>query len=230
MRENGPAAFFRATSRCFRDAIQARHGQAGLIGALCALAFDSFDKTVPALPLAPRLSCERECSGCSRLRAAATAPEILLLAHFLYGVERGAAAKSDGAAQRRDHLWNCPLVENGLCRAHKLRPLACRGLACLGALDCGKRACAADGEDNEAWPSKPHLLVRSLVQTAMMNALRYEGMSWGLYEIDAGLRFARDAPLAAREWLAGGDPLAPASAPEFDRQRAAAIFDTIDRL
>lgn len=99
-----------------------------------------------------------------------------------------------------------------------------------GALDCGKRACAADGEDNEAWPSKPHLLVRSLVQTAMMNALRYEGMSWGLYEIAAGLRIARDAPLAARVWLAGGDPLAPASAPAFDRQRAAAIFDTIDRL
>ncbi|MBL1256952.1 hypothetical protein [Methylocystis sp. Sn-Cys] len=231
MRENGPAAFFRAASRRFRDAIEARRGQAGLIGVLCAQAFESFDKTVPALPHAAGLACERECSGCSRLRAVATAPEILLLAHFLYGVERGGAAKSDDEAQRPDHPSHCPLVENRLCRAHKLRPLACRGLACLGARDCDKLACAADdGEDNEASLSKPHLVVRSLVQNAMMNALRYEGMSWGLYEIAAGLRIVRDAPMAAREWLAGGDPLAPASAPEFDRQRAAAIFDTIDRL
>lgn len=228
MGENGPAAFFRTSSRSFRDAIEARRGQAGLIGALCAQAFDSFDKTVPALPHAPELACEGECSGCRRLGAVATAPEILLLAHFLYGIERRGAAESDGAAQRPHNLGNCPLVENRLCRAHKLRPLACRGRAGCGALDCDKLACAA--ADNEASLSRPHLIVRSLVQNAMMNALRREGMSWGLYEIAGGLRIARDAPMAAREWLAGGDPLAPASAPEFDRHRAAAIFDTIDRL
>ncbi len=231
MRENSPADFFRATSRSFRDAIKAHRGQAGLIGALCAQAFDCFDKTVPALPHAPELACEGECSGCSRLGAVATAPEILLLAHSLYGIEHGAAAESDSAAQRPDHLWNCPLVENRLCLAHKLRPLTCRGGVGYRALDCDKLARAADdGADNEASLPRPHLIVRSLVQNAMMNALRGEGMSWGLYEIAGGLRIARDAPMAAREWLAGGDPLAPASAPEFDRHRAAAIFDTIDRL
>lgn len=230
MGENGPAAFFRTTSRSFRDAIKAHRGRAGLIGALCAQAFNSFDKTVPVLSHAPELACDEERSGCRQLPAVATAPEILLLAHFLYGIEHGEAAESDGAAQRRDHLWNCPLVENRLCLAHKLRPLACRGGVGYRALNCDKLACAADGGDNDAWLSKPHLVVRSLVQNAMMDALRREGMSWGLYEIAGALRIARDAPMAAREWLAGGDPLAPAAAPEFDRDRAAAIFDTIDRL
>ncbi|KAF2989440.1 hypothetical protein OGR47_13400 [Methylocystis sp. MJC1] len=242
MRENGPAAFFRATSRRFRDAIKTRRGHAGLIGALCVEAFDSFDKNVPvsASPALP-VACEQECGGCLRLRAVATAPEILLLAHFLYGIERGAispcddgesaAAARHGAAQRPHDLWDCPLIENRLCLAHKLRPLACRGLAGDDELACDKLTCvAAAGEYGEASLSKPNLVVRSLVQNAMMNALRREGMAWGLYEIARGLRIARDAPTAAREWLAGGDPLAPASAPDFDRQRAAAIFDTIDRL
>lgn len=236
MRENGPAAFFRMTSQDFRDAIKARRGEAGLIGALCAQAFNFFDKSVPASAHASgKLACAGECPDCRRLRTVATAPEILLLAHFLYGIERGAGregvAASYSGAQAPNNVWDCPLIENRLCLAYKLRPLACRGLAGRHERACDKLDCAAaGGGDNEASLSNPHLVLRSLVQNAMMNALRREGMAWGLYDIAGGLRIARDAPLAAREWLAGGDPLAPASAPEFDRRRAAEIFDTIDRL
>jgi Fe-S-cluster containining protein len=241
MSDEGPAAFFRATSRAFRDTILFRRGQADLVAALCAQAFDIFEKNV-ALQAedAPAIACHGECAACCRLRVVATAPEIFLLARFVSVNSPAFAARgimlseriADAArivgslseAERMAAKRNCPLIEKELCLAYRLRPLACRGHASLD-----KQACisAAEGEIEDAAVSTPHLVVRSLVQNAMINSLRRADLAWGLYELTKALSIACESPRAIKSWLDGGDPLAAALIPEFDYAEASSVFEAI---
>jgi len=132
----------------------------------------------------------------------------------------GGLPEAQRIAVRRD----CPFIENGLCLAYRLRPLACRGHAAFD-----KEACieAAAGENVKTAISTPHLVVRGLVQNAMMSALRGAGLSWGLYEFNRALHIASSTPDAQEKWIAGEDPLALAAIDEFDAGEAAATFDAI---
>ncbi|WP_457797888.1 YkgJ family cysteine cluster protein [Methylocystis sp. S23] len=241
MREDGPAFFFRATSRAFGDMIVARRGQAALVGGLCAQAFDLFEKNVAnQTEGAPAIACQGECAACCRLRVVATAPEIFLLARFVshnaaafeaQGImlsrRIGEAARSVGGlgeldrmAERRD----CSFIEKGLCLAYRLRPLACRGHAAFDRQAC---VSAAEGGGEDAAISEPHLVVRSLVQNALMNALREAKLAWGLYEVTLALDLTLKAPRTIEAWLQGDDPLAPALLPDFSYEEAAALFDAV---
>lgn len=241
MTANGPAAFFQATTEAFGATIAARRGQPDLVAALCAQAFDIFENNV-ALQAedAPAVACKGECAACCQLRVVATAPEIFLLARFV-GVNsqafeaRGvmlaerigdaAHAVGDlGEAERMDAKRYCPLIEKDLCLAYRLRPLACRGHAALD-----KQACvsAAAGENEDATASMPHLVVRSLVQNAMLNGMRQARLAWGLYELTKGLWIACNSPTTIDAWLRGDDPLAPATIPAFDHAEAVSLFDAI---
>lgn len=241
MREDGPASFFRATSRAFGETVAARRNQADLVGALCAQAFDMFEKNVVIQAEgAPAIACHGECAACCRLRVVATAPEVFLLARFVdvnapafeaRGIDLSRriaeAAETVGSLDEASRLaarHNCPLIEKDLCLAYRLRPLACRGHAALD-----KQACisTAEGDGDEATISTPHLVVRSLVQNAMMNALRQSGLPWGLYEITRALKIALQTPAAIEAWLDGEDPLSAALIPEFDLGEAASLFDGI---
>ncbi|WP_292532124.1 hypothetical protein [Methylocystis sp.] len=84
---------------------------------------------------------------------------------------------------------------------------------------------AARGEAVEAPISTPHLVVRSLVQNALMAALRRAGLAWGLYEVNRALNVALSVPDALDQWISGDDPLTSARIPDFDLIEAAAIFD-----
>ncbi|MGB5085651.1 MAG: hypothetical protein WBO09_13840, partial [Methylocystis silviterrae] len=84
---------------------------------------------------------------------------------------------------------------------------------------------AVRGEAVEAPISTPHLVVRSLVQNALMAALRRDGLAWGLYEVNRALNCALSAPHALEQWISGEDPLTDARIPDFDLIEAAAILD-----
>ncbi len=235
----GPSAFFKAASRAFSDTIDSRRTRPELVALLCAQAFDSFAKNV-AIQAAgdPALACHGECAACCRLRVVATAPEVFLLARFISVnaaafAERGilllkrieAADRALGALteeQRMAAQAACPLIERELCLAYRLRPLACRGHAAFDKASC---LAAARGEAVETPISTPHLVVRSLVQNALMAALRRAGLAWGLYEINRALNVALSAPDALEQWLSGEDPLTSARIPDFDLIEAGAIFD-----
>jgi len=118
--------------------------------------------------------------------------------------------------------YACPLIEGGLCLAYKIRPLACRGHAAFDKASC---VAAARGKDVETAVSAAHLMVRGLVQNALMAALRRAGLAWGLYEVSRALHVALSAPNALEQWISGRDPLALARIPEFDLVEAGAIFD-----
>lgn len=235
----GPAAFFKATSNAFGETISSCRARPELVALLCAQAFDGFTQNVAIQAEGePALACHGECEACCRLRVAATAPEIFLLARF---VSVNAAAFAERGVMLRQRIADadqtigglseeqriavqhaCPLIEDGLCVAYKVRPLACRGHA---AFDKDLCVAAARGEAVDTPVSTAHLVVRSLVQNALMAALRRAGLAWGLYEVSRALNCALSAPNALEQWISGQDPLAPGRIPEFDLIEAGAIFD-----
>jgi hypothetical protein len=75
--------------------------------------------------------------------------------------------------------------------------------------------------------STPHLVVRSLVQNAMMSSLREARLAWRLYELNSAVDLALCSPEAEARWRAGEDPLLPAAIADFDCDDAAATFDAI---
>ena len=184
--KNGPAAFFKAMSGVFGETVRARRDKADFVGALCVQAFDCFEKNVAIQAEGqPSLACKGECAACCTLRVAATAPEVFLMARFVAvnapafaeaGIDLprriadtaavvGGLSETQRIAVRRE----CPFIENGLCLAYRVRPLACRGHASFDKEACVK---ATAGESVEAPVSTPHLVVRSLVQNALLFALR----------------------------------------------------------
>ncbi|MGJ0394753.1 MAG: YkgJ family cysteine cluster protein [Methylocystis sp.] len=239
--DGGPSAFFKATSHAFGEAIDASRSRPELVALLCAQAFDSFARNVAIQAEGdPALACHGECAGCCRLRVVATAPEVFLLARFVSVnaaafAERGImllkriadADRALGALseeQRMAAQGACPLIERELCLAYRMRPLACRGHAAFDKASC---LAAARGEAVEAPISTPHLVIRSLVQNALMSALRRAGLAWGLYELGSALNCALATPNALEQWIAGQDPLSAARITDFDLIEAGAIFDAV---
>jgi Fe-S-cluster containining protein len=241
--DTSPTSFFKSLAQTFRGAIRARRDRVDLVGALCAQAFDSFERNVVLQAKnAPQPACRGECAAFCALRVTASAPEILLLGRFIdvnepnftaHGVDlRGRFAQlgaSVSGLSERERLGlreSCPMLEGGLCLAYRLRPLACRGHAAFDADAC--RA-ATDGDDAPLSVSTPHLILRSMVQNALLSALRDEGLSWRLYELNQAIDIALRTPEAAEAWIAGDDPFAPAAVAEFDMKEASAIYDAITR-
>ena len=118
----------------------------------------------------------------------------------------------------------CPYIEAGLCLLYRLRPLACRGHASYD-----KNACVAatSGADADTSVSTPHLVVRSLVQNALMSSLRSAGLSWRLYELNAAVALALNSADAEQRWIDGDDPLLTAAIADFDAAEIGATFDTL---
>ena len=239
--DSGSSAFFKATSHAFSETISSCRTRPELVALLCAQAFDGFSKNVEIQAEGePTLACHGECSACCRLRVAATAPEIFLLARFV-SVNAAAFAERDvmlfkriadadqaigGLSEEQRMLvqYACPLIEGELCLAYKVRPLACRGHAAFDKALC---VAAARGEAVETPVSASHLFVRSIVQNALMAALRRYGLAWGLYEVSGALNCALSAPDALERWISGQDPLARARIPDFNPVEAGAIFDAV---
>jgi hypothetical protein len=239
--EQGPQAFFAAMTQAFGATIGAARARPDFVGALCLQAFDSFEGNVAIQAEgAPAIACKGDCPACCVIRVVATAPEIFLVTRFVaanaaflrqHGIdlvgrirETAAAAAGLGERERMALSRICPFIENGLCLAYRVRPLACRGHASYD-----KQACldATAGHPVETSVSAPHLIVRSLVQNAMMSSLRSAGLAFGLYELNGGVALALSRPDCEARWIAGDDPLAPAAIADFDAAEAAATFDAL---
>jgi Fe-S-cluster containining protein len=240
--DNGPIAFFKALESAFAKTISSNRRRPDLIRELSEQAFDSFNGNVAIQTEGlPRLACHRGCASCCTLRVVAAAPEILLIARYIaatkavfekIGVDLAARIADEAAItggldekQRMALRRRCPFVMKGVCLIYLVRPLACRGHASYD-----KRACidAAAGRGTAETPiSEAHLLVRSMVQNALLSALRDAQLGWGLYELTAGAHLATSHPGVEEEWLAGGDPFESASIGGIDFGEMAATFDKI---
>jgi Fe-S-cluster containining protein len=234
----GPEAFFDELKTAFGAALARLEDRPEAVGALCALAFEAFEANIEAPEEgAPRLACRGECAACCGLRVVVTAPEALLLARFIGANAQGLAARGVdvpariaaldaevGAlteAERMAAARACPLLEGGLCLAYRLRPLACRGHASFDEKAC---AAAAAGENVDVPVSSAHVLLRGLVQSAMITAMREARLASGLYELNRALALALAASDAAALWARRGDPLAKAKLAEAEQSDRSAIF------
>ncbi len=234
-----PEAFYDALKCAFGEALARFKDRPEVVGALCALAFESFEANLEAPEEdAPALACRGECAACCGLRVVVTVPEALLLARFISAnapalaargidlpgriaaLDREVGALSEAA--RMNAARACPLLEGGLCLAYRLRPLACRGHASFDEKAC---SAAASGENLDVPVSAAHIVLRGLVQSAMMAAMQEAGLASGLYELNRALALALVAPQAAEVWAERGDPLAPAKLAEAEQSDPSAVFD-----
>jgi len=241
LENSDPADFFRAMHGHFGQILVAGRNRAGLVEALATEAFDLFERNVTIQSEGLRvLACHKGCPACCCLRVTVTAPEIFLLTDYIRRIHATAAgakldlpgriAEADKAArgllpqQRMAAQCYCPLILNGACIIHPVRPLACRGHAAFD-----KQACidAAAGRAVEVPLSEPHAVIRSLVQGALQAALRGHGYAWRAYELIHGLHLALAEADSEKRWARGDDVLAPALIEDTDWNALGAAFDEV---
>ncbi|MBI4693264.1 MAG: YkgJ family cysteine cluster protein [Gammaproteobacteria bacterium] len=213
-----------------------------VIPRLLTMAFTSFEGNVAADAEGEAgLACRKGCASCCRLRVVATAPEILLAAHYVRWRDSQAAgpglAQRVAAADERTRgldeagRWAarvyCPFLTRGECEIYPVRPLACRGLASHDRTACGE---AAAGRRAGIPASALHLHFRGLIQNALQAALRDAGLAWGLYELNQALGLALQDGGAAGRWLAGEAVWQDATLRDVERAEMAAAFDRLSTL
>jgi len=234
--ETSPASYFTAMTDAFSRVLAERRFDPAVVGGLCALAFDSFERTAAAQAEgAAPLACKGECAACCGLRVVVTAPEAFLLARFVTAnrealLSRGvdamrwiddADAATRGLSQSGRMALDraCALLHEGLCIAYRLRPLACRGHASYDRAAC---EAAARGEDVETAVSGPHVVVRGIIQNALMHSLRKAGLRFGLYELHGGVADCVGAAAGAVGLAGRGGPIVGGDGGRVRRGRSGA--------
>lgn len=227
----------------FCDILTERLPVMAMIEALMDHAFHWLDRVGEGVPVADPPG-ERSADGapsCCRLRVAATAPEIFLMADHI----RRLAETSGGPdlrraiilahnetatmskAERAAAAIPCPLIVHNRCILNGIRTLACRDempvlaehVRILLGLDDDER-----GHDGASTPA-----VRRVVQAALQSALRRHGLAWGLYELNQGLALALAKPVRRDDWLEGRDSLAPVVS-ELNMTALGSTFDALAAL
>jgi Fe-S-cluster containining protein len=227
---------FIAQRQAFLDVLDRKDGRDRIIDDLSELAFDAFEQVLEAWSRdLPPLDCHKGCSPCCILRVVATAPEILVLAHFIRTHiepdeaadlirrirEADAITNGLGEAERMAARQPCPFVIGGVCVIYPVRPLACRGHAAFDAKACAQ---AAKGRDVDIPISEPHLMARSFIQNPLHAALFARNLAWGAYELNQALLIALADDTAADRWLAGEDVFRDALAKDMPMAEMAQAF------
>ncbi len=164
-------------------------------------------------PPSSPIACASGCPSCCVSKVAVVAPEVIRIAAHLRGTldaealaavsarVRAADERTRGLtrAQRARAGVPCPLLEDGACSVHEVRPLLCRGWSSLDAA-----ACERHFADPDVAPVAPGYRVAyelaSAVLAGLGRAARDTGRDGGLLELVAALRIALERPTAARRW------------------------------
>ena len=163
-------------------------------------------------PPAP-IACAAGCPSCCVSKVAVVAPEVLRIVEYLRRTldpeglaaltarVRAADEKTRGLtrAQRARAGVPCPLLVDGACSVHEVRPLLCRGWSSLDAAACERHFANPDGV-----PVAPAYTVAyelaSAVLAGLGRAARDSARDGGLLELIAALRIALERPTAAARW------------------------------
>jgi Putative zinc- or iron-chelating domain len=163
-------------------------------------------------PPAP-IACAKGCPSCCVSKVAVVAPEVLRIAdHLRRTLDEGAlaalTARVHAADERTRGLTRreraeagvpCPLLEEGACSIHEVRPLICRGWSSLDAAACERHF--GDPEGAPVPPAyAPAYELASAVLAGLGGAAIDAGRDGALLELVAALRIALDRPNAAARW------------------------------
>jgi len=178
------------------------------------------------LPPPTPVACGPGCPYCCHIRLTGSAPEILLLlAHIRATWDADAIArltrkvrntdlatrgKADG--ERARQRLPCPLLQDGSCAAHAVRPLSCRAVASVDAGAC--RAAYASRMAEGVPMYEPQYIAANAVGYGMYAGLADAGFRVENIELVAALADGLERADIAQAWLegknGGQDPFAAA--------------------
>jgi len=180
-------------------------------------------KVVKRVPPPSPIQCRAGCPWCCHIRVTASPPEILLILDFInerYGAEKKAALRHkvanidhftrgrDGDARARLRL-PCPLLKDGSCSVHPVRPLSCRGVVSTDAA-----ACIRSYESHMEEPVPQHKYqydAANRVGYGLHAGLLDAGFGLEDVELNAGLAIGLDDDRVGERWLRGEEVFAPAT-------------------
>ena len=170
-------------------------------------------------PIAGRHECIAGCACCCHTAVTIAPPEAFAIAKYLterYSEQelqqvRGRMDENAALAariSREDYIARlipCALLtEDGNCRAHPVRPMACAGFC-----STSRRKCEAEFDrvvGREPVPVDKFTMSAGLaVSNGLLAACRNAGRDGNFYELHHALRRVLDTPDAARQWAAGRD-------------------------
>lgn len=114
---------------------------------------DTIAKVLKLVPPPSPIACQAGCPWCCHIRLTASAPEVLVVLKYIRdtfsngeiaALKRkianidGFTRRLDGEARAKLRL-PCPLLKDGSCSVHEVRPLSCRGVVSVDVGAC-KRA------------------------------------------------------------------------------------------
>jgi Putative zinc- or iron-chelating domain len=159
------------------------------------------------------IACTKGCPSCCVSKVAVVAPEVIRIADHLRRTLDDAAlaaltARVRAADERTRGLTRrerakigvpCPLLEDGACSIHEVRPLICRGWSSLDRAACERHF--SDPETAPVPPAYPPAYeLASAVLAGLGGAAMDAGRDGALLELVAALRIALDRPNAAARW------------------------------
>lgn len=189
----------------------------GTVGELADSARSLALRVIQRSPLVGKHACEPGCAFCCHTAVTVVSPEAFKIAQYLndhytdevladVGRRLDENAVLASSMTRDEYIARnirCALLtEDGQCRAHAVRPIACAGF-----LSTSRAKCEAEFEraaNREAVPTDEFAMLAGLgVSHGLKEAFRHAHLDGEFYELHHALRAALDATDGEERWARG---------------------------
>jgi len=183
----------------------------------------NIEQAAELIPPPRSIACQAGCPYCCHIRLTASPPEILLvLAHIqdtwdaaqIETLKRkvkntDAFTRGKSIEERAAQRLPCPLLKDGSCSVHSVRPLSCRALASVDVGAC--KAAYASRMQNGVPMYEPQHQIANAVGYGLHAGLTDVGYPLENVELVAALACGLNDPDLGRKWLQGTPILAAAT-------------------
>ena len=175
----------------------------------------AIEEATEVIPPPRPIACGPGCPYCCHIRLTASAPEILLVLDYIRTTwDEGAKAalskkvanlgpmtRGKDDAQRAHMRLPCPLLKDGSCSVHPVRPLSCRAVASVDLPAC---KAAYNSRMAEGVPMyDPQYQIANAVGYGLYAGLVDAGYEVGNLELIAALADGLDNAEIGKKWLKG---------------------------
>lgn len=182
----------------------------------------AIDQVVRLVPPPRPIACAAGCPWCCHIRLTASIPEVLLVLDYLRrtlsaeelatltrkvtNVDRITRGR-DGATREKQRL-PCPLLKDGSCGVHPVRPLSCRAVVSVNVAACRR---AYDSHMRDPVPMHEwQYQAANGVGYGLHGGLAQAGFGLEDVEMNAALALGLATPDISKRWLRGEPVFAPA--------------------